>query len=69
MFWLKLEKMLYNATSSMIMMVLFFCFITPIGLVMRLLGKDLLRLHCAPSIQSYWQKRGDNHPIDMTKQY
>ena len=37
--------------------IIFFIVITPIGLIMRLIGKDLLNKKIDKSLTSYWNKR------------
>ncbi|HNQ88641.1 MAG TPA: hypothetical protein PKM73_08510 [Verrucomicrobiota bacterium] len=41
--------------SWMILMAVFFLVVTPLGLLLRLLGKDPLALKRPPSATSYWQ--------------
>ena len=51
--WFKFGIILGKIISPIIMGVIFFLVVTPIGLLMRLLGKDLLNLKFR-DIQSYW---------------
>ena len=37
--------------------IVFFIVVTPTGLIMRLLGKDLLRINKNKSISTYWINR------------
>ena len=56
--WFKLGIFLGKIISPMIMGIIFFIVVTPIGLFMRLLGKDLLNLKFNND-KSYWiQKTG-----------
>ena len=56
--WFKLGIFLGKIISPMIMGIIFFVVVTPIGLFMRLLGKDLLNLKFNND-KSYWiQKTG-----------
>jgi hypothetical protein len=49
---------------------LFFAIVTPIALVMRLAGRDSLRLRFERERQSYWLRRSPRAgSISMTKQY
>ena len=48
--------------------IVFFLIITPIGLVLKLIGKDLLRLKFDETNNSYWIKR-DKDINSMKKQY
>ena len=56
--WFKLGIFLGKIISPLIMGIIFFIVVTPIGLFMRLLGKDLLNLKFNND-KSYWiQKTG-----------
>ena len=52
--WLKIGELLHRITSPIILGVMFFGVITPIGFLMRLAGKDLLRLRRDPAAGTYW---------------
>ena len=54
--WIKFGELLGKIISPIIMGFIFFLIITPIGLFMRLIGKDLLNLKYNND-QSYWTKR------------
>lgn len=60
--WLKLGLLMYRVVNPVIMALLFFAAILPIGLVMRLFGKDFLKLARDRSSPSYWQLRSDPRP-------
>ena len=56
--WFKFGIILGKIISPIIMGVIFFLVVTPIGLLMRLLGKDLLNLKYNKN-KSYWiEKNG-----------
>ena len=52
-FWFKFGIFLGKIISPVIMGVIFFLVVTPIGLIMRLLGKDVLNLKYNKN-KSYW---------------
>jgi hypothetical protein len=54
--WFKLGLLLGKIVSPIIMGIIFFLVLTPIGLIMRLLGKDLLNLKYNRN-KSYWIKK------------
>jgi hypothetical protein len=54
MIWLKFGLLLHRVVNPVIMALLFFGTVLPTGLVMRMLGKDLLRLKREPGAESYW---------------
>ena len=56
--WFKFGIFLGKIVSPLIMGVIFFFVVTPIGLIMRMLGKDLLNLKQNKN-KSYWiEKKG-----------
>jgi hypothetical protein len=55
--WLKFGALLHSITSPIILGVMFYLVVTPFGLIMRLAGKDLLRLKRDPNCPSYWIRR------------
>lgn len=60
--WLKLGLLLHRIVNPIIMAVLFFGTILPIGLLMRAFGKDPLRLRLDKAADSYWLPRSDERP-------
>ena len=52
-YWFKFGIFLGKIISPMIMGIIFFLVVTPTGLIMRLLGKDILNLKYNKN-QSYW---------------
>jgi Saxitoxin biosynthesis operon protein SxtJ len=55
--WLKLGLLLYKVVNPIVLSLLFYATVAPIGLLMRVLGKDPLRLHRDPDAESYWIHR------------
>jgi hypothetical protein len=68
--WMSLAAILGYFVSRIILTVLYFFVITPIGLFMRLLGKDILDKKM-DSRQSYWHRRASqsNDPARLEKMY
>jgi hypothetical protein len=60
--WAKLGLLLHRIVSPVALGILFFLVVTPTGLFMRLLGKDLLRLQRDPAVDSYWIRRDPPGP-------
>ena len=52
--WFKFGILLGAIVSPVIMGIIFFLAVTPTGIIMRLLGKDLLRQKLNESKKSYW---------------
>jgi hypothetical protein len=44
--------------------IFFILFLTPLGLVLRLTGKDLLRLKRRENVTSFWSSRNEKRPMD-----
>jgi len=55
--WFKFGLLLHRIVSPVIMTLLYFVAVTPTGLVMRLFGKNLLRLRKPAKATSYWIER------------
>jgi len=54
--WFKFGLLLGQIISPIVMGIIFFLVVTPIAFIMRLLGKDVLRLK-KKSDNSYWIKK------------
>jgi hypothetical protein len=52
--WMRFGLLLGKIVSPIVMGLLFYATILPTGLVMRAMGKDLLRLRREPDANSYW---------------
>ncbi len=57
--WIKLGEILGKIVAPIIMAFVYFIIITPIGILMKLLGKDLLNVKYNKN-KSYWIKRTKN---------
>ena len=57
--WIKLGEILGKIIAPIVMGLIYFLIITPIGLLMRLVGKDVLNLKFNKN-DSYWIKRAKN---------
>ena len=64
--WLKFGLLLYKVMNPLILGLLFFVTIMPIGLVMRAFGKDFLRLKLDRSAKTYWIERTPPGPAPET---
>jgi hypothetical protein len=69
--WMKFGLLLAKIVSPIALGVLFYLVFTPIGLLMRLAGKDPLRLKADPNAKSYWIEREPPGPPpqSMTNQF
>jgi hypothetical protein len=69
--WMTLAILMSWVMTRVLLSVLFYIAITPIGLIMRLIGKDLLDEKLEPQKQSYWKIRPQmsHTPADYEKQF
>ena len=54
---MKFGSFLGSIISPFVMGVVFFMVVTPVGLIMRFLGKDLLRIKKSKFVSTYWISR------------
>jgi|ERR1039458_4402035 predicted membrane metal-binding protein len=64
--WTIFGLFLNSIVSPLIMGLVFFLVVTPTGVLMRRLGKDILRLHFDPRAASYWIERTPPGPAPDT---
>jgi hypothetical protein len=55
--WMKFARILEWVNTRIILSVIFYLIFTPLGLVMKLLGKDLLDRRIEGNKDSYWHKK------------
>ena len=55
--WFKLGMILGAIISPIVMGIVFFLVVTPIGLILRIMGKDLLNKKYDKEKETYWIKR------------
>ena len=55
--WFRFGNLLHRIVNPLVMGLLFFTTVTPIALLMRLAGKDPLRLRFDRAAKSYWIER------------
>jgi len=69
--WALLGSILHKITNPIILGLLFFVVLVPTGLLMRLTGKDPLRLKVEPESESYWipREQGAPAPNSMKNQF
>ena len=66
--WFKFGILLGSIVSPIVMGAVFFIVVTPVGLIMRFLGKDSLKRSIVKSASTYWIKR-DKKNSTMKKQF
>ena len=55
--WIKLGEILGRIVAPVVMAIVYFIILTPISLLVRLFGKDLIGMKFSNDIKSYWVKR------------
>ena len=65
--WVKFGELLGRIVAPIVMAIIYFIIVTPIGLFMRLIGKDLLNIKFSKS-NTYWIKR-EKKVGSMKKQF
>ena len=58
--WIKLGEILGLIIAPIIMALVYFIFLTPISLIVRLFGKDLLSINFNKKLETYWINRKKN---------
>jgi hypothetical protein len=57
--WFKFGMLLSSIISPIVMALVYFVTVLPTGLIMRLLGKDLLKQKLDKNAKSYWIERSE----------
>ncbi len=55
--WIKFGEFLGSIIAPIIMALVYFIFLTPISLIVRIFGKDLLDIKFSKNQKSYWNTR------------
>ena len=58
--WIKLGEILGSIIAPIIMAIVYFVILTPVSLIVRIFGKDLLGLKFFRERETYWIKRNKN---------
>ena len=66
--WYKFGIFLGSIISPIVMGIVFFIVVTPIGLIMRFFGKDMLRINKNKLVSTYWINR-EKQKTTMKKQF
>ena len=65
--WVKFGELIGKIVAPLVMALIFFIILTPIGIFLRLIGKDLLNIKLNNN-KTYWIKR-DKKPGSMKRQF
>tara|TARA_B100001564_G_C20556998_1_gene631916 strand:+ start:89 stop:469 length:381 start_codon:yes stop_codon:yes gene_type:complete len=66
--WMKFGELLGKIIAPIVMAGVYFIVLTPISIIVRLFGKDLLKVKFSDKSKSYWIKR-DKDLGSMDKQF
>ena len=67
--WMTLALLMGWVMSRVILTVLFYLVFTPVGFVLRLMGKDLLDVRRGAAQPSYWKTRAQRAKADYENQF
>ena len=66
--WIKFGELLGRIIAPIVMAIVYFIILTPISLLVRLFGKDLIGMKFNKNSKTYWIKR-EKHLGTMDKQF
>jgi hypothetical protein len=67
--WTGLGLLLGKVVNPIVTGLLFYLIFTPVALVLRWMGKDLLGLRREPAAKTYWRLRAAEDLSDMNNQF
>jgi predicted membrane metal-binding protein len=67
--WTKFGILLSKIVNPIVLGIIYFGVVTPIGIIMRWRGKDPMRLALDPTTESYWIERDAEVKARMTDQF
>lgn len=67
--WALFGALLHRFTNPILLGIIFYVAVTPMALILRVLGKDLLRLKSGPEVASYWIPREPPGPAPETMKH
>jgi hypothetical protein len=67
--WMKLGLLLGRIVNPIVLSLMFFLVFTPVALILRWIGRDLLGLRRSPQAASYWIPREPIEPGTLKNQF
>jgi membrane-bound ClpP family serine protease len=69
--WMMLALMMGFVMSRVILALLFYIVLTPVGLIAKLVGKKFMPIGFDKSAETYWEKRENKikQPVDYERQF
>jgi hypothetical protein len=62
--WMRFGELLGRVVSPLVLGVMFYGLFTPVGMVMRLAGRDAMARRFEPGLKTYWLTRDPPGPAD-----
>ena len=62
--WMRLGQLLGMVVNPLVLGLIFFGIFTPVGLVMRMWGRDAMARRFEPELETYWLERDPPGPAD-----
>lgn len=62
--WMKLGELLHRVVSPLVLGVIFYGVFTPVGLAMRMAGRDVLKRRFEAAARTYWVERDPPGPAE-----
>ena len=62
--WMQFGALLHRAVSPLVLGIIFYGVFTPVGLVMRMAGRDIMKRRFEPGTPTYWIERDPPGPPD-----
>lgn len=67
--WFRFGLLLGRIVAPIVMALIFYVAVVPTGLIMKLLGKDILRLRFDRDVETYWIARENGPESSMKNQF
>ena len=67
--WDKIGHVLGTINTYVLLTIFYFLILSPLGMIMRLFGKDILKVKLSPKQNSYWDTTEQRADSSMTNQF
>ena len=62
--WTRFGELLDRVVCPLVLGIIFYGVFTPVGLVMRMAGRDIMKRRFEPGTPTYWVERDPPGPVD-----
>ncbi|MCE4558052.1 SxtJ family membrane protein [Roseateles cellulosilyticus] len=66
--WGRFSKFMHSLVSNIALLLIYFSFFTPAALMLRIVGRNELKLKFDPTLKTYWNSRSSEE-VDFTRPY